>query len=107
MKRSTQYLLQEKENRAAIMIINSKTDAILIAKLSDEDTVFSEILHENLKFFAASMYFDLEEQTENNFTKMDVLLRFVKGGGILIAADSNSPGTMLKQTREVESWRST
>jgi len=36
------------------------------------------------------MYFDLEDQTENNFTKMGELMRFVKGGRILIVADSNS-----------------
>jgi len=42
-----------------------------------------EIVHENLKFFAASMYFDVEVQTENNFTKMDELMRFVKVGIIL------------------------
>ena len=40
---------------------------MLIAKLSDEDTVFLEIIHKNKKFFAASMYFDIEDQTENNF----------------------------------------
>jgi len=73
-----------------IIIINSKIDALLIIKLSDEDTVFLEIIHEYLKFFAAIMYFDLEDQTENNLTKMDVLMRYVKGGRILIAADSNS-----------------
>jgi len=77
------------ENRAAI-IINNKLDAILIAKLPDEDTVFLEIIHENLRFFAASMYFDIEDQIENNFTKMDGLMRFVKGGRILIAVDSNA-----------------
>jgi len=72
------------KHRAAI-IINNKIDAILIAKLSDEDIVLLEIIHENLKFFAASMYFDIEDQIENNFTKMYWLMRFVKGGRILIA----------------------
>jgi len=93
------------ENRAAIIIINSKIDTILTAKLSDEDTVFLEIVHENLRFFAASMYFDVEDQIENNFTKMDGLMWFVKGGRILIAVDSNARskrGMMLKQTLHVE-----
>ena len=76
--------------RAAIIIINSKIDAILNAKLSDEDTVFLEIIHENQKFFAASMYFDSEDQIEKYFTKMDGLMRFVKGGRIVIAVDSNA-----------------
>ena len=29
-------------------------------------------------------------EIENNFSKMDVLMRFVKGGRILIAVDSNA-----------------
>jgi exonuclease III len=78
------------KHRAAIIIINSTIDAILITKLSDEDTVLVEIIHEKWKFFAASMYFDLEDQIENNFTKKDELMRFVKGGRILIAVNSNS-----------------
>ena len=35
------------KHRAATIIINSKIDAILNAKLSDEYTVFLEIIHEN------------------------------------------------------------
>jgi len=78
------------KHRAAIIIINSNIDATLITKLSDEDTVLIEIIHKNLKFFAASMYFDLEDQIENKFTKLDELMRFVKGGRILIATENNS-----------------
>jgi dihydroxyacetone kinase-like predicted kinase len=63
---------------------------MLIAKLSDEDRVLLEIIHKNLKFFAARMYFDIEDQIENNFKKMDEILWFVSGGKILIATDSNS-----------------
>jgi len=66
---------------AIIIIINSKTDAILIAKLSDEDTVFLEIMHEKPRFFAASTYFDTEDQTEINFTKMDRLMSLSKVEG--------------------------
>jgi len=36
------------------------------------------------------MYFDMEDQIENDFTKMDGLMRFVKGGTILIAVESNA-----------------
>ena len=56
-------------------------------------TVFIEIIHENLKLYAASMYFGIEDQMENNFTKTDALLQFAIGGRILIAADSNSRST--------------
>ena len=54
---------------AVIIIINSNIDAIFITKLSGENTVLVVIIHEKLKFFASSMYFDLEDQIENNFTK--------------------------------------
>ena len=48
-------------------------------------TLFLEIIHENLKFFAASMYFDIEDQTENNFTKIDAIPQSAKDGRMLIA----------------------
>jgi len=82
------------KHRAAIIIINNNIDAILITKLSDEDTVVVEITHEKWKFFAASMYFDLKEQIEINFNKMDELMRCAKDGRILIAVDSNSRSKM-------------
>jgi hypothetical protein len=78
------------KHRAAIIITNSKIDAILITKVSDENTVFLEITHEQMKYFAASMYFDIEDQIENNFNKADELIQLVKDGRILIATDSNS-----------------
>ena len=81
------------KHRAAIVIPNNKIDAILITQLSDEDTVFIEIIHENSKFQAASMYLDFTDQIENNFTKIDAILQFAKSEGILIAIDSNSRST--------------
>jgi hypothetical protein len=78
------------KHRAAIIITNSKIDAILIAKLLDEDIVFLEIIHQNQKFYAASMYFDTEVHKGSNFKRMDEIVRFVTDGRILIAADSNS-----------------
>jgi hypothetical protein len=62
------------KHRAAIIIINSKIDAMLIAKLSNEDSVVLEINHKNLKLYTASMYFDIEEKIENNFEKMNEIL---------------------------------
>ena len=78
------------KHRAAIIVINSKTDAILIVQLSDEDTAVLEIVHRKQKFSAASMYFDHEEQIENKFHKMDEIMSFINGGRILIAADCNA-----------------
>jgi hypothetical protein len=80
------------KHRAAIVILNNKIDTILIEQISNEDTVFIEIIHENLELYAASVYFDIQDQIENNFTKIDAL-QFAKGGRILIASDSNSRST--------------
>jgi hypothetical protein len=52
--------------------------------------VLVEITQEKWKLLAASMYFDIENQIENNFTKMDEITRYAKGGKLLIAADTNS-----------------
>jgi hypothetical protein len=86
------------KHRAAIVIPNNAIDAILITQISDGDTVFIEVIHENMKFFAASMYFDTEDQIENNFKKLDALIQFAKGGRTLISADSNSRSTTWHDT---------
>jgi len=39
------------KHRAAIRVINSKIDAILIAQFSDEDTVVLEIVHRKQRLF--------------------------------------------------------
>ena len=62
---------------------------MLITQTSNEDTVVLEIIQEKIKFFAVSMYLDIEEQIENSFTNIDEILQFAKGIRILIAADSN------------------
>jgi len=51
-----------------------------------------------MKFFAASMYFDTEDQIQNNFKKIDALLQFAKGGRTLIDTDSNSRSTTWHDT---------
>jgi hypothetical protein len=62
------------KHRAAIIITNSNIDAILISKLSDEDTIAVEIINEDMSFLAASMYFDIEDQIQNNLNEMDKLI---------------------------------
>ena len=78
------------KHRAAIIITNSNIDTILISKLSDEDTVVLEIIYEGMSFLAASMYFDINDQIQNNLNEMDKLVRFAKEGRILLAVDSNA-----------------
>jgi len=102
------FTAENGKHGAAVIIPNNKIDAMLITQISNEDTMFLEIIHENLKFFAASMYFDIEIQIENNFTKIDAILQFVKGGRILIANDRNSQSMTLhdiKKTHEAKPGR--
>jgi hypothetical protein len=82
------------KHRATIVIPNNKIGAMLITQISNEDTVLLEIIRENLKLFAAKMYFDIEDQIENNFTKIDAVLQFAKGGRVLTATDRNSRSTI-------------
>jgi len=48
------------------------------------------MVHREQKYFAASIYFDHEEQIENKFHKIDEIMSFINGGRILIAADCNA-----------------
>jgi hypothetical protein len=47
-----------------------------------------EIIY-NLKFYAASMCFDIQEQLLKNLNKMDEIMEPTKRGKILTAADTN------------------
>jgi len=44
------------KHRSAILIRNSRIDVILITKTSDEDTVVLEMIYNNSKFYAESIY---------------------------------------------------
>jgi dihydroxyacetone kinase-like predicted kinase len=93
------------KHRATIIIINNNIDAILITKISDEDIAVVEITHEKWKILAASMYFDLEKRIENNFIKMDELVKFAKDGSILIAADCNSRSKTWYDNKTCQRWK--
>jgi hypothetical protein len=62
------------KHRTAIIIRNDNIDAILISKISDEDTVVLELIYNNLEFYAVSMYFDIQDQIENNLNKTDEII---------------------------------
>ena len=84
------YYSGQGKKRAAIVIINNQIDAVLIHQLSEEDSVVIEIIHENLKFLAASMYLDINHEIENDLKKVDKVIEYSKTQGILIAMDSNA-----------------
>ena len=86
----TLYTAGTGKHRPTIIITNSNICAILISKLSDENTVLLEIIYEGMSFLAASMYFDVDDQIQNNLNKMEKLIQFAKEGRILMAMDSNA-----------------
>ena len=90
---SRSYISPASTSRAAILITNNKIDAILIKQLSNSDCVLIELKYNNTKFYAASMYFDITEKIERELDKMEEILDFTKGNGLLIAVDSNSRST--------------
>jgi dihydroxyacetone kinase-like predicted kinase len=93
IKNSNQnYIFHADKSWAAITVTNNKIDAVLIKQLSNPDSVLIELKY-NTRFFAASMYFDITKEIERELNKMDEILEFTKGNGLLIAVVSNSRST--------------
>lgn len=79
--------------RAAIIVQDNTIDALLITQQSDKDAVLLEINKGKSSFYAASIYFDIEEPIANNIKTVDRILKFTKGKRLLLAMDSNSRST--------------
>lgn len=93
------YTSLEDNNRAAIVITNQNIDAVLISQLSDPDTVPLELDYNNTRFFTASMYFDITTDIDKELDKIDQILEFTKGNGLVIAVDSNSRSVAWHDTQ--------
>ena len=50
----------------------------------------AEITYRNTKFYGISLYFHITEDIEINIRKTEQILNYIKGQGVLIAADSNA-----------------
>ena len=79
--------------RAAVIVTNNRIDALLIKELSNEDTVVLELIIGSCRYIVASMYLDIKEQLDKDLEKMDKIMLFAKGVGLLFAMDSNSRST--------------
>jgi len=79
--------------RAAVVVTNKHIDVMLIHQLSDPDSVSVEIVVGNKKLIAASMYFDMERQIEDDIVKIELILHHSKNTGIIIAANCNARST--------------
>jgi hypothetical protein len=76
--------------RAVVVVVNKQIDALLISQLSEEDTVVVQIMQCNLKFIAASIYLDINNEITMDLYKIENILQFAKGRGLLVAMDSNA-----------------
>jgi hypothetical protein len=63
------------------VVVNKRIDALLISQLSEEDTVVVEITQGNLKFIAASIYLDTDNEITMDLYKIENILQFAKGRG--------------------------
>ena len=84
------YTPNEDKSRAAIIIANDNIDALLIKQLCDRDTMVIEVRHKNLRIIVVSMYLDIKEEIDNNIAKIEEIIQFGAGMGIIIAMDSNA-----------------
>ena len=87
------YISDEDKSRAAIIIANDSIDAVLIKQLCDRDKVVLELRYKNTRTLAASMYLDITEEIDETTAKVDEILKYNNGSGIIIAMDSNSRST--------------
>ena len=82
------YVSGNGKKRSALLV-NTKEIVVLITQISDEDCIVAEISYRNTKFYGISSYFDIIEDTEINIRKIEHILNYSKGQGLLRAADSN------------------
>jgi len=92
----------EGKRRAAIIIQDNAIDALLITQLLVNDAVLLEIINQNLSVYAASVYYN--EPTDNIKT-VERILKFTKGGKLLLAIDSNSRSTTWHDIKNNLRWK--
>lgn len=84
--------------RAAILITNRDIDSVLISHLSDEDSVLVEIVKDKLQFFISSMYLDSKKSITDDLRKIDDMIAYNTGVGLVIAMDSNARSSLWHDT---------
>ena len=76
--------------RSALLVNNKEIAVVLIIQLSEEDCIVVEISYGNSRFYGISLYGDITEDIEINIRKIEHILNYSKGQGLLIVADSNA-----------------
>jgi hypothetical protein len=83
-----------RRKRAAIVVASKHIDVLLISQLSEEDIVVVEIIQVNLKFIPASIYLGTENEITMDLYKIENVLQFANGRGLVVAIDSNARSKM-------------
>jgi len=96
------YAAGDGRHRAAIVVTNNLLDSILFRQLSDEDTVVLEVVSGKAKPIVASMYFDITRQIEDELNKIEAIVKYAKGAGVLLAIDSNSRSRRGRTPRPIQ-----
>ena len=92
------YTCGDRRKRAAIIINNKNINAIAINQISDGDCIVTELIYKGAKFFGASIYFDGEEDIEEDLRKVEQSLDYAKGNGLMILADTNARSKLWYDT---------
>jgi hypothetical protein len=89
-KKYRNYTNAETRSRAAIVVTNKHIDVLLLKQLSGADAVVVEIPIDGVKLILTSMYFDIGRQIEVDLSKIEAVLQYANGAGILLAIDSKA-----------------
>ena len=81
------------KKRSAIIANNNKMDIIAINQLNNADCVVVEVITNRHKFYAASIYMDIERDIGIDIKQIESILEHAKDFGVIIATDTNARST--------------
>ena len=76
--------------RTVIIVNNNELDVLLVNQLLDENCVVTEIRSKLVKFYCASIYFDINEDIETSIRKIERIINHTNGTALIIAAGTNA-----------------
>ena len=88
------YTHGNNRKRAAIIVRNKFIKVLMITQMSNEDCTVIQITHNNHTIYAVSMYSDRTNDVEVDLQKIEAILRFAKGMGLIISIDCNARSNM-------------
>jgi flavorubredoxin len=87
------FIAGGENSRAAIIISDTRINALLITQHSDKDAVLLEIDDGQTQFYAASIYLDYRDPIENIIKTIEEIITLTRGEKLIVAMDSNSRST--------------